>query len=185
VITEATTVISEWLKHPTYGVNTMLAKVPRNKVGGGLYLKPPKVTVYDDCSDDCVSMELEPEEVPAVVVFCDSDILFEMDMFRPEKGRGEPAKAQKGSGLSMVASYIVRDTPALDARINGGFTLRAIKMSLNRFNNPNTRKSAGLLNAVHVVKISDLRMQRVAGSVGQSTLAGFVLANLWVLDKAP
>jgi len=186
VILEATVIISNWLKDPTHGVNALLSTMPRNKIGAGTYTKPKPVSIYDDCTDDCVAMELEPDDVPAIVVFCDSDIRFLMDMHDPK----EQKKGQKAEGLTMVAAYIVRDMDPLDARQQGNFVLRAVKNSLNRFNNPRTRGAQtsddlGRLNDVSVVKISDLRVQRVAGSVGQSTLAGFVLATLWLYDKRP
>lgn len=185
MITEATLIISRWLKDETNGVNAMLDKVPLNKIGGGTYTAPKDVTIYDDCSDDCVGEELEPDIVPALVVFADSEITFDMDAMTPEKPNGEPAKAQKATGLIMAVTYIVRDVPPIKARRDGGFVLRATKMSLNRFNSGRFRGTNGNLNSVFVRRISDLRMQRVAGSVGRSTLAGFILATLMVEDRLP
>lgn len=186
MILEATVIVSEWLKNPTHGVNALLASIPRNKIKGGVYPKPEKVTIYDDCTDDCVAMELQPEATPAVVVFCDSEIRYDMDM----QDHSDQKKGQKAEGLTMVAAYMVADKDPIEARQEGNFVLRAVKNSLNRYNNPRTRgrktvNDHGILNDVHVVKISDLRVQRVAGSVGQLTLAGFVLATLWLYDRRP
>lgn len=176
MINEATLLISEWLKHPTHGVNAILATIPRHRVGGGTdYPKPKDVTIYNDVDDDSVSKELEPDVVPALVVFCDSDM---------EVEAGRAGDKLKGNGLVVVIAYIVRDVDSwAKARRDGGFTLRAVRQSLNRLNTADHSNGYRKLNDVSISKVERITEQRVAGAVGRSTLAGFVLADLWLLEQ--
>jgi hypothetical protein len=177
VILEATVIMSSWFKDPVCGINKLLADVPRNKMGSGTIAKPTPVTIYDDIQDNSVAMELEPVKVPAVVVFCDSDISAEMDW-----GMLTPLK---GTGIIMAASYIYRDMDPLLARQQGMFVLRAIQRSLNRFNSDKFSHGRRRLNDISISQVIRTRQQRVTGAVGNSTLAGFVLAHLDVTDHAP
>lgn len=176
MILESTVIVSSWLKDPVHGVNAMLGKVPRGKMGSGTFPAPAKVTVYDDIQDESVAMELDPDKVPAVVVFADSDINVSMDW-----GDIGPLK---GTALTIAASYIYRDVPALVARRDGMFVLRAIQWSLRRFNSNRYSEGKRRLNDISVSGIRATRQQRVTGAVGRSTLAGFVLANLDVVDHS-
>ena len=88
--------------------------------------------------------------------------------------------------LTIVASYIDRDRRALQMRQDGGFILRAVIMSIRRFQSGNiTGRAARRLNDISISKVNSIRMQRVTGAVGRSTLAGFVLMTVSVLDHNP
>lgn len=169
--------MSSWLKDSVHGVNALLGKVPRFKMGStAKFAAPKKVTIYDDIQDKSVAMELEPTITPALVVFCDSDIEI--------PARWGNLSAIKGTGMIMAVSYIYRDMTPLEARQQGMFVLRAVQWSLRRFNSDKFSAGKRRLNDISISAIVRTRQQRVTGAVGASTLAGFVLAYLDVTDHA-
>lgn len=174
MITNSTLIMSNWLRGSVYGINKLLPDIPREKPTGGNFDAPRPVTIYDDVQDPSVAMELDPDKVPAVVLFCDADAEIE------EAGSG-----QKGYGIVLVAAYIDRDSPHLLMRQEGGLVARAVRRSLNKFNVPSLSRKVGTLNRIQVVKVTAIKEVRVAAAIGNSTLAGFVRATLTVLDLAP
>lgn len=177
MIVEGTVLTSEWLKHPEYGVAALLPLVPRNKPGGGMWRLPETPTIYDDVQDKSVAAELEPTKVPALVVFADSDI---------DETPTPHESGAKGDGLDVVIAYIVRNPSSLlDARRDGMFVLRAVRQSLHRLQTPKLSTGHRRLNGISISRVQRVTLQRVAGAVGRSTLAGFVIARYLMLDENP
>lgn len=178
MITEVTLLLDRWLHQAKYGVNALLPGVPRDKIDGGTWDAPASVTIYNDIEDDCVLRELDPDDVPAVVVFCDEDEDIS-EIARTDKA------GQKGKGLVAVFAYMDRDRDLSLSKLEGGLVLRAVRKSLSYLQIPRISDPLGgrRLNKISISKIDSITESRITTGIGRSTLIGFVTARIWTLDS--
>jgi hypothetical protein len=181
---EVTRILTEWLRDEDWGVNAMLAALPHQKYDEDGEAEtedlPPAVDIYNDVDSDAAQgvLGVDPPTVPSIVVVADSAP--EITDIRQSVKPGHAYQAIVGVGY-----YAEKDFRA-SAIIAGNYTLRAVKQSLKLYNQPQTHPFSRELNQIHVVRIDSVTMQRVAGgTVGNSALLGFLLADVTVLDKAP
>lgn len=175
---ELTRMITAWLGHADYGVNTLVKTVPRNKIGSGKDPLPPKVEIYNDVDWDVVADTrtlITPPTTPSLVVV--SDMLVREDEPQPQKSGREVPNCQVGIGYYAEPGY--REA----AIIAGDYTLRAVFLSLRRYHGEQANGYREL-NGIRAARITRLEMERVVPNV-QSTLLGLVFAQVLVLDKLP
>lgn len=180
MINEATMVISAWLKGSTFGVNAALPGIPRKFPNGDDMDEPRPVTIYDDVQDEETIMELDPPDVPALVVFCDSEADIELGA-----NKAVNATAQRAPNIVVIVAYIDRETPYAKMKQEGGLVLRAVRRSLTKFSVPSISNAARTLNNIRVDHVVRMREVRVTGAISKSTLIGFVRASLSVTDLSP
>ena len=163
--------MERWLKDETFGVNNLLSQVPRSEE----HDLPTPVTIYTDLSDDDIAADREPPSTPALVVVVDS-----ATVSQPVQGR----LAVEMSNVTVAIAYVDRDRGMIRSKLDGGYTLRAVRQSMTLLQA--CRDDAyRLMNSIKILKVNQITEYRVTGSVGRSTLLGFILVELHVQDLAP
>lgn len=176
MITEVTRILSAWARDPVEGVNAQLALVAHKQMDGSDDPVPPDVTVYDDIdsvggdSED-MSLDIDPAKVPALVVAADSGASLNLHDVNYLK-TGEP--------VIVAFGYITRDVPGKQAKLNGGYTLRALRRCLWQFKN--APKASKELNGIRVLKLDTVRIFGVAGGMGRSQMYGLLTVSVSVVD---
>ena len=176
---EISRMITAWLEHKEYGVNTLLASVPRKNLSGKDDRKPQAVKVYNDVDFNIAGVVgIDPPELPSIVVVSDMDI------------RNAQVVQPKQPGVSYTAVvgvgyYADEDDKSLVVK-DGNYVLRAVMRSLKMFDDsPDRSKAYRELNKIQLTRMTGLTQQRIGGAVPQSRLLGLVFADFTVLDKAP
>jgi hypothetical protein len=174
VIVEATRLIDRWLRHPQQCVGAMLQTVPRMTPEGEEDPEPENPLIYNDTEHEEVAANLDPPTSPALVLFADGEL--ETDAHQRPR--------QVSTELIVAIAYVTRDMPPVAAARDGGYVLRAVRKSLNRYNDERLSFDFRELNGVKIAAVRRVEQQRVAGAVGQSQLWGFVIASLTVIDSS-
>jgi len=169
LVNTVTRLADRWMEHATHGVNALQATQPRNRPGGGTDSVPPSVTVYNDVDDEEVATEIDPPASPALTIWMDSEIDITW--------RG----TMRAKGVTLAFAYTTRHEADLVAIRNSGYCLGGVMESLERFNDQKLAVGYRELNGWKIMEVSDITLQRAAGTVGESRLWGFVLAHLVVV----
>lgn len=173
-----TRVLTRWFNSTPYGVNALLATVPRKKANGtSSDAKPEKVTIYNDVdfAEILTTGGIKPPSLPALVVV--SDVNGKSDDIRKIH-----VPAHTFTGTAGIGFYAAQ-TEIGDDIILGDLVLRAVKQSLTKFNlAPQLERE---LNKILVGKVMSVEWQRVAPAVPESYMLGVLFADLVILDKAP
>ena len=174
---EVTRMITAWLEHDQYGVNTLLPKVPRLKLDGDEDPEPPAVTIFNDVDFTVIDSAggiIKPPTTPSLVVI--SDGVARDDEIAQSQKKGHEILWDVGVGYYA-------DGYREEGIVAGNYTLRAVMQSLVRFHG---MRADGFreVNGVRAARITRLEMERVAPGVA-STLVGMVFARLIVLNKLP
>lgn len=173
---EATRILTEWLKDTEFGVNALLAAIPRKRANGTNDPKPGRVDIYNDVDFDILrDSGLVPPTMPSLVIV--SEVTAVTDDFL--KKQNSPGHVMRGA--AGVAFYAEQTEPNKDV-IAGNYVLRAVKQSLNRFNKADQRRRQ--LNSV-LIAVTKVEIERVASAVPAIHMLGILFAELFVLDKAP
>ncbi len=180
MIVNGTRLLHQWLAHETYGVNALLASMPRVRRDGTSDPAPPPLTIYDDIDDESVSQVIDPPEVPALVLFSDSDPEIDVDV-AVDYAKGETPILFRG------AIVFKKGIKATVASRNGGYYARAIRRSCRLFNKQELSRPRGgtdyrTLNGITVMKMGLVTEERVATALGRSLLWGFVRTSLTIVD---
>jgi hypothetical protein len=179
VITEVTRIMSAWARHPVHGVNAQMSFVGRQRLDGKSDPVAPSVTIYDDIDGwggdmPDMALELDPPKVPALVVWADTDAEVEINNANYLK-TGEP--------VIVAFAYVTRDVAGKKAKLDGGYTLRALRRCLTRFRNaPAVSKQ---LNGIKVLMVRTVTIAPVAGGNGPSNMWGVLAASVTVVDENP
>jgi hypothetical protein len=177
MIVEVVRLLDRWLKHETFGLEAMLRQIPRETPEGTTDPLPETPCIVNDTEDPNVAKDLEPAQVPAVVLY----------------GTNGPKVALDASGRTrqiipsviVAAAYITRDAEPLKAGQDGGYVLRAIKKSFSAYNPLANARGYRTLNGFTIAKINEVTEHQVRGAVGRSQLWGFQLATIVVIDSDP
>ncbi len=164
---------SAWLATPDNGVNAIVAKIPRNKLGGGQFPAPPHVHIYNDVEDPGVAASLDPPRVPALVVWGDSA------GDTKDKGNYPIAKVV----VSCVAYVTDENADPLTAIRDCGLLLRAGRVSLFvRYNSAQLAKPYRSLNGITVLSVDSVGAYRITAAVGQRKMWGFLQIRSTVVE---
>jgi hypothetical protein len=178
---EITRILTAWVKDDQYGVNALLAQLPRKKSVAGTSQdeKPKAVTFYNDVDYDIVEVGgINPPTTPALVIVCDSNPRT-VDIQNPN------ASGHKmDEGWVAAFGYYGDQGDRASAIRHGNYVLRAVKMCLTRYNKY-CRGERQRLNGVVLGRVDRVEFQRAAGAVPGSTFLGLLFADLTVLDTAP
>lgn len=174
MIIEVTRLIDRWLNHPDYGVDAMLQLVGRQTPEGDSDELPQTPSIFNDTEHE-MGLLMEPDKSPALIVFC----------ARGPKVDIRNAMIQKGSQAVAYISYVTRDVPEIQAARDGNYTLRAVKMSLTRFNQWGKAEQYRSLNGITVAALGPLDEYQTRSAVGRSRMWGFVQVGALVLDSQP
>lgn len=184
---EVTRVLTQWLRHEDFGVVAMLTGMTHKMLDeDGDPIDEPiptAIDIYNDVDFDLAQgvLGVDPPTVPSLVVVADSP---------PEiEDIGEPVKEGHAAELVVGVGYYAEKDFRAAAMIAGNYVLRAVKKSLRQYNRPQQNRilvAQRTLNDVLVAKVTRATIQRVAGgTVQNSALLGFLLADVTVIDKAP
>lgn len=181
MLTEVTRIMAAWVRHPEYGVNAQLAQIGRLRMNGSSDPAPPLVTVYDDVDsaggdDDSLALEIDPAKVPALVVGMGSDVAMNMP---------DVNYLKTGDPCIVGFAYITRDVPAKKARIDGQYTLRALRRCVWRFNRQAAKLNLNSLNGIKVLYIKTFTIDDIDGGVGRSMMWGAASASMFIVDENP
>jgi hypothetical protein len=172
MVNDVTILYDRWLHHPEHGVAAMLALVPRVRPGEPDITMPTVPTIYNDVEDQSVAREIDPAAEPALVIFTDSDPVIPM----------HPNRRPADRRLTTTIAYTTREMEPVQAIQWGGVILRAVAMTLRRFNDQSLARDYREVNGIKIMEIETVREQRVSGAVGRSKLWGFLLSDAKVLD---
>lgn len=170
--------LADWLADATFGVNAILATVPRD---GGDPL-PPNVTVYDEVRDPrCARRIIPPEMVPpghpAIAVYQSAEAVY--PLARPQRGRLGGAFIE-GTATYLVL-YIQRESDSVAAASAARYTLRAVLHSLVLLHDA---KSGAVLtrNGAQLVAPLQFKMSTLLEERGDVLVTGGVLADYKVRE---
>jgi hypothetical protein len=175
VINDLTRLVTQWMKHAEHGVNPLMAQLGRKRVDGAEDPMPAPVAIFDDVDTEELVLEMDPPVVPAIVVWVDSDAdvnLLDTNYLKT----GEP--------VIVAFAYVTQDVLKVQAKLDGGYALRAVRQSLRRLNR-NRDDQYRKLNGIHITGITVVNTQIVAGGVGKSQMWGLLYAAVHVVDTAP
>lgn len=176
MLNNLTVLYDRWFRHPQYGIDAMIDLVPRARppVNGEAQpdLPRPSVTIYNDVEHESVVKNIDPTEVPALVIFTDADSNVPL----------HPNRRASDRRVTTTIAYVTREMVPLEAVAAGDIVLRAGKMVLRHFNDQRASKGYRELNGVKIMEIRSVTEQRVSGAVGRSQLWGFLLSDATVLD---
>lgn len=169
--------VAAFLRHDEHGVNELAGSLPRATLGG--YPDddpPPTVAVFNDADEKGVAKDLDPPQVPALVVFSDSSASV--------VAGGAACGYKIARDVTIGIGYVTSD--GVDELIAGracGYVLRGATLSLWRYNSQ--EKSAGMreLNGIKVHEVKSIEEQRVTVAVGRRKLWGLLVVNLTVVDN--
>lgn len=178
MIVEVVRLLDRWLKSETYGVEAMLATVPRQTPENTTDPEPEMPAIVNDTEDEDVAKDLEPAAVPALVLYgtVGPDI--------PIDAKGSRSTQMARSAIVAIA-YVTRDVPWLDAVRDGGYVLRAVRRSLSAYNSLEKSREFRRLNTITIAQIRNVGERQVKGGVGNSQLVGFLLATVVIIDSDP
>lgn len=162
MIDVAVVLIAAFLKHAEHGVNEMAQSLPRNKWGGGIMDVPRLVKIFDDVEDDAIAEDLDPPEVPALIVWGDS------------AGDAPANKLYRISKNVIVAAAYVTETgdDNKQCRNECGLVLRGAMLSLMRYNNQANSAGFREFNGIKVHEITSATDQRMTAAVGARKMWG-------------
>jgi hypothetical protein len=173
---QITVLIDRWLRHVTYGVEAMMARVPNltpEAVDKGPVVMP---SILNDIeyAELAGSANLDPPVNRAIIVYTDSPVAYSMNASR--------TASISDSDVRPTIGWMTRDEDPIRAVNDGSVLLRAIVLSLFKWNDQVASRGYRDLNGVKVAKVNSVRSYRVAGAVGKSRLWGFVQPSLIVID---
>lgn len=178
---EAVQLIANALAHSTWGVNTLLAQIPRSD-----QRRPPDVQVYDETRDGWVSRlelaEKPPDGVtlPGLVVVLGGPITWPV-------GRGRPthdAPAQVATSVTVGIHYLTREADTAVGVADAMLTLRAVRGVLNQLAQP----ALGAERTLHDVRLEILQetqYARLFTPIEDVILAGAVLTTWTARETLP
>lgn len=172
LVNTVTRLLDRWMEHGTHGVNVTQMLQPRNRPGGGTDAAPGPVTVYNDVDDEEVATEIDPPASPALTIWMDSEV--DIDWHGKMRAKN----------VTLAFAYTTRNEADLVAIRNSGYTLGGVMETLERYNDQSKAQGYRELNGWKVMEVSDITLQRAAGTVGESRLWGFVLAHLVVVKTS-
>lgn len=170
--------LADWLRDTTYGVNAILAGVPRD-VGDAL---PPSVTVCDEVRDAwCARKQIAEEKVlagaPVVGVFQNGDSTYPF---------GRLQRGINGGGLlegtaAFVILYMQRESDSAKAAGNTRYTLRAVLQSLLLMFDPKS-PAVRERNGASLVLPQKFQMSTLLEERGDVLVTGGVLAEFQIRE---
>jgi hypothetical protein len=120
---EVVQIIADWLEHEDYGVNAMLAEVPRS-VGVS---QPADVSVADETRDDWVARNVAPQNIAA-------DNYIAVAMYQEGSFEGLDLSSaftwQEGE-VPVVIRHVTSNVSSAAGNLASAITLRAVRWSLN------------------------------------------------------
>ena len=172
MILEAARIVREWLGHPTYGVNAMLALVPRD---GGDPAPPSVVAIEDEVTNPRAAVGRPATSLPALQV----DVLG-VDVIENQ------VVTDQGDGTCVVRiRYAAAKANVADAKRDGSYTIRAVAWSLRTLYRQSneasrTRNSLRLLPA----RQGELTVRPYYEELDDRVLVGVCLAPYALRDFA-
>jgi hypothetical protein len=169
---EVPVILAEWLKDATYGVNAVLASVPRD---GGDPL-PPTVTIRDTIRDGWIARaEITKEKLaggPVLGVFQSGEATYPFGQAQFQVNGG---KSIQGTG-SWLLLYMQRESDSALAASNARYTLRAAFNSLILLEDPKSA-AARERNRAEIVSCTQFQMSVLKEERGEVLVTGGVLAT--------
>lgn len=173
MLDEVAQLYSAWLQTPINGVNDIAATIPQKTLAGLQLPSPPTVNIYNDVDDRSVAANLDPPQVPALVVWGDNDADVK------KVGNYPIAKV-----VVACVAYITDDTAdPLTAIRDCGLLLRASRISLFvRYNSVQNSKAYRTLNGITVLSVDSVGAYRITAAVGQRKMWGFLQVRSTVVE---
>ncbi len=170
--------LADWLRNSTYGVNAILAGIPRD---GGDAL-PPSVTVCDEVRDAwCARKQIAEEKVlaghPVVGVFQNGDATYPFARMQ----RGANGAGLLEGDASYVVLYMQRESDSAKAAGNARYTLRAVMQSLLLMFDPKSNATR-VRNGASLVVPTKFAMSTLLEERGDVLVTGGVLADFKVRE---
>lgn len=140
--------VADWLNSATTGVNIEIPNVPRD---GGDPEPSHIVAVLDETRSAIVALKRIPDDqaTPFVLVWVPDDAEF----------KAVNQAKQDAPSFPVMVGYVDRDINAQTAVRDGGYVLRAIRRSLNRFHD-NANLASRTRNSIEV-RNGNIRMRQV------------------------
>jgi hypothetical protein len=164
--------VSAFFENVDHGVNEISQGLPHGGfMGGPPDPLPPIVAIVSDAGDEGVAAELDPPEVPALMVWGDSSVDISLKGYKTAKD------------VILAAAFITDDTAdALTSIRACDYVLRATRITLGRFNNQSYSAGYRSLNGVTIHEVTRVEEQRITGALGRRKLWGFLRIHLTVVE---
>lgn len=177
MILETVRINADWLADATYGVNTLLAGVPRDAGDP----QPAAVVVRDGTRDGVVGRRQIPHAAssgtPELYVNFEPDGLTDL---QPEVW----TTYRDCDALPVSVRYVIESAATEAAARDAYYTLRAVQRSLRRLNE-NTNAAATVRNQVELVELVSLRHSYPFAPVSDRVVVAALIAVYMVRDLAP
>lgn len=170
--------LADWLRDATYGVNAILATIPRD---GGDAL-PPSVTICDEVRDAwCARKQIAEEKVlagqPIVGVFQNGDSTYPFARMQ----RGINGAGLLEGDAAFVILYMQRESDSAKAAGYARYTLRAVLQSLLLMFDPKS-PAVRERNGASLVTPLKFSMSTLLEERGDVLVTGGVLAEFKVRE---
>ena len=170
---EAALIVSDWLKHPEYGVNAMIDDLDLDT---GDEAPPAIVDIVNEAEDIEVAGKKEPQNCPAIYVMVDDPIIIDTTI-------GSGVK-QRITDLPVAIRYIIINTDLVTLRRETMYTLRAIKRSLWRLDK-NANVNSRTRNGICIIRAVNLIVMEIRESLGDATVVGAIVVTYEADDTDP
>ena len=160
-------------RDPTYGINAMLAALPRDKIGGGTDAAAPSLNVYSDADDAGVAQTLVPPELPSVIVFAQTA---EVD----RSGRNRRALPRP---LVHAFGYVTDEgADELEAQRVCELVLRAGRLVFDNYLSHGDAAGLRQINGIRVLDVPKVLERRVTATAEKVKLWGWLEVHSTVAD---
>lgn len=174
MLNETVQLVAEFFRSAEHGVNVMAQTIPRKNIDP---LKPddaapPILTVVDDVNDPGVAANLDPAEVPCLMVWGDSTTQVDFKGYKLARE------------VVIAAAFVTtEDADPLAMEKACGYILRGGRLTMGRFDSQAIARNFRELNGIRVMQVQNVTEQRIPVAVGRRKMWGFLDIRLIVVES--
>lgn len=172
MINETVRLLSAFLLDPQHGVNEMAQTLPRTALGGASAdPAPPIVSVFNDVDTPSVATDLTAPQVPALVVWGDSDVETTYKGYKIARD------------VIIAVAYVTEDgVDNLVTNRDCGYILRGGILTFGRYNNQKLSEGYRELSGIRIMEVREVTGQRVTAAVGRQKMWGFLAVRVVAVE---
>lgn len=160
-------IVTDRLKHPTLGVNAMLAKLSKDLPTD---VKPrPVHWIGDDTRDEIVASRQDPPGLPALYVMEDGPLSME-----GETPTGSHRDTLQNAGVAIAVRYLEADADSFKANQARHQTIRAALQSLTTLLDETPDEDVLVRNGIQWISLERVDAGRWQEKVGSARVGGAI-----------
>lgn len=167
---EPVRMVADWLEHPVYGVNAILATVP---IEAGDAAPPPVQDVRDETRDDDVAGDRLPTGVSPVLA---------VTAYTLDAITGQVSQGQRDFRPTILVRFGIREPRKARANTVASYIYRAAVRSLHALHE-NANVAARTRNGIHVYDCAEMRIIPALQPLEGSTASGGIIVTYNARDN--